>query len=517
MSKRSHNRRSESIDTTVFKNYNLSKIEEVLNEEEEQINFRKSSASKETARARHSSLVLPPISRDNNSEQFHFLHNFFSKLASIPSVYSYFKDQSFRSNTITRIRIEDLFTFTPNIQQTLKMISPAVVSSENQLIEKLITQEDTISNPKSIQDVKSRDNTRKLSSKESALGIPLQYLKYQIKLPILDKNSIILFDKFKLVAGAVDNTHRDYKLNWDKYKEFLLYRYPPEMTELMLKWLYHGMSVNFDGWIQDMQKFINYGNEKHFKLAFELYDFNRDRYICTNDAFHAISLDNSQIFDTDIVKIRQAFVMKTNNELSDSLSPKRKNLKKNSKAFMSADEEIKFKVASVHTTKPEALTLDDFFKINFNQGKPQIILDLIKYLTDIDLTEYNSDTEKSQKRKRSEDIVEEMIINSYAREKLLNDPNYPYYHDLENLIIQFPENQSKFIIEKYHEMSFRTSTKSNEISSQSVIEYLQKFFGNNNPYIAASFYHYLSGRKHQNITKASYLNSILILFKVRHI
>ena len=147
------------------------------------------------------------------------------------------------------------------------------------------------------------------------------------------------------------------------------------------------MSVNFEGWVQDMQKFINLSSEKHYKFAFELYDFNKDRYVCTSDAFYAMSLPNSQIFAYDIVKIRQAFVLKVNNELFESrLSQRKKNSKKNA-SFMSAEEEIKFKVPHVHQSKPEALNLENFLKIRFHYKMPQVIQDIINYLTDLDVSD----------------------------------------------------------------------------------------------------------------------------------
>jgi hypothetical protein len=67
---------------------------------------------------------------------------------------------------------------------------------------------------------------------------------------------------------------------------------------------------------------------------------------------------------------------------------------------MSAEDEVKFRVAAIHSSKPEALTLDDFMKISFFLGKPQIIQDLIKYLTDADLAEFNLETTKDPEKEK---------------------------------------------------------------------------------------------------------------------
>ena len=262
-----------------------------------------------------------------------------------------------------------------------------------------------------------------------------------------------------------------------------------------------------------MQKFINLSNEKHSRFAFELYDFNKDHYICTNDAFHAMSLDHTQIFNHDILKIRQAFVIKTNNELGDFRVLHNKKAKKN-KAFMSAEDEVKFRVAAIHSSKPEALTLDDFMKISFFLGKPQIIQDLIKYLTDADLAEFNLETTKAQKRKKSEQIIEEMIFHPEFREKMMTDAKYPYYKELEKALVQLPQIHSAAIMDKYNSLNTDFPNKINEISLKSVIEVWPSFFGVNNKFISSSFFQYLAGPKHSNITKISFVNSLLLLFNV---
>jgi Ca2+-binding EF-hand superfamily protein/phage pi2 protein 07 len=392
-------------------------------------------------------------------------------------------------------------------------VSPVV--TEVSLNTSLIQEEIVPVRPLTIEIKPPESDKKRQNSKESIVSTPIIVQKpAPVKLPVLDKQNSKLFEQFRSIVGTTDMSHKDYKLNYDSFKEFLNLRYPAEMTEVMLRWLYHGLSVNFEGWVQDMQKFINFSQEKHARVAFELFDFNRDRYICTADAFHIISLNNSIIFDQDIVRIRQAFIQKTQNELNSARMSARKKKNTKNKAFTSAEDENKFKVPSIHPSKPEALTLEDFLKVQFPLSKPQIIIDIIKYLTGFDLVEFNQESIKQIKRKRSEEIVEEMILSPELREKAANDPRIFYYRDLENAMTSFSLPNAKSLLNKFNEMNIDGPSKLKEINYKSIIDYFPRYFGSDNPYILRSFHNLLSGPKNLNITKVSYLSALSLLFSV---
>ena len=182
---------------------------------------------------------------------------------------------------------------------------------------------------------------------------------------------------------------------------------------------------------------------------------------------------------------------------------------------MSAEEEIKFKVPHVHQSKPEALNLENFLKIRFHYKMPQVIQDIINYLTDLDVSDWNIESIGQAKRKKSEDIIEEMVMSFDLREKLQTDPKLPYYKELEKAMVQFLPNTCKLLLEKYSEFAYTYKSKiKEEISKPSIIEKWPKYFGINNTYISQSFYNYLSGPKNLNITKITYLTSIQLLFNV---
>lgn len=415
-----------SLDISSYKSYNLSKIEEDPKEIDEEDH--KKHSYKLTSRSIQPSDPLPPLpkAKDISTKDVDYFKNFLCRLQPFPGVYKYFISQGIKNKVLNRLKISKSGSYSSKARLESIFDNPLNYVSEDLSIETDIaniipTALSPVSGSKTVtNESKSRETNRRVST---TLSINLS--KIQIKLPVLDKNSSSLFEKFKAVAGASNHNYKDYKLNFDNYKEYLSARYPPEMIELMLKWLYHGMSVNFDGWVQDMQKFINFSNEKHSKFAFELYDYNKDRYVCINDAFRAMSFKNSLIFDDDIVKIRQGFVSKTTNDLNGvGLFSKKKKSKKKNKAFMSAEDEIKFKVLPVHPLKPEALTLDEFMKLNFYNGKPKIVFDLIKYLTGIDINDRHADTPKSQKYKKTDETSEETQINFSSRDKIQTEPKF---------------------------------------------------------------------------------------------
>lgn len=502
-----------SLDTFDFtKSHNLSKIDEDPKEvdDDEMRSYKKYPTNTFTPKSRTS---LPPINSSPRDSRFEYLFDFMLRLSEFPSIYKHLTEEGSKRKIISKPK--PIKSFPLKLSQLIIKPQTSPLIPEVSLNTSLIQEEVVVSRPITI-DIKPVETEKKRqNSKESIVSTPIiAKPPPNIKLPVLDKSSPKLFEHFRQIVGSTDTSHKDYKLNYDSFKEFLALRYPNEMLEIILKWLYHGLSVNFEGWVQDMQKFVNLSQEKHARVAFELYDFNKDRYLCTADAFHIISLHNSIIFDQDIIRIRQAFLQKTQNELNSGRISARKKKNVKNKAFTSAEDENKFKVPSTHPGKPEALTLDDFMKVQFPLNKPQIIIDLIKYLTGIDLIEFNQESVKVLKRKKSEEIVEEMILDSEKRDKAGNDPRFFYYRDLESVMTNFSLPQAKCLLNKFNEMYVDGPSKLKEINYKSIFDHFPKYFGSDNLYVLQSFYKLLSGPKNLNVTKITYLNVANLLIKV---
>lgn len=494
--------------------YNLSKIIEDPKEiEEEEPCNKNSSALKFTPKSRS---TLPPILTQADKKD-KYIYDFMIKLIKYPHVYHYLTQEG-KSRSILQKKTTNTPFLTPRKSKLPSLLqTPTNAAQHDTSFNTSVAQEEAPPTRPLTIEIKQVDTIKRQNSKESISASTLVNQKsLNFKMPVLEKNSNKLFEKFKIIAGGTDSNLKDYKLTYDSYKEFLNRRYPPEMSEIMIKWLYHGLSVNFDGWLQDMQKFLNFSQERLARMAFELYDFNKDRYICTADAFRIISIPNSIIFDQDIIKIRQAFLQKTSQELNSARLNSRKKKKQKNKAFMSAEDEVKYKVPPIHPTKPEALTLEDFLRIQFSLNKPQIIFDLVKYLIGIDLIEFNTEVTKTVKRKKSEELIEEMLLNNELREKMICDSRWGYYRELENAMNLISLQQWKAALGKFGEMNIDGPSKLKEINLKSIFKVFSRYFGSENEYILTSFHKILSGPKNLNITKISFLNNLSPLFSVHN-
>ena len=231
-----NSRKSESFDAShLSKSYNLSKIVEDPKEieEDEQVLYKKYSAKKSNRKSSQPPVTLPQISSDIQNDQFKHLQDFLLKLTLNPVIYKYFTETAVQTSLIKKTNTSSIILRPINFK---KNNNPISFIKEAPPIEMNLIQEDlpSLNSQLKISEIKSRETNSKLSIKESALNTPLHNTS-KIKLPLLDKSSSDLFEKFKLVAGAVDNTHKDYKLTWDNYKNYLSARYPNEMSEHMLK------------------------------------------------------------------------------------------------------------------------------------------------------------------------------------------------------------------------------------------------------------------------------------------
>ena len=230
-------RLSESIDSSISKTYNLSKIEEDPKEiEEDQVPYKKPLIQM-TPKSKHST-SLPPIIKDLENEHFSYTFDFFSSLKSHPTIYKFLTEEAIKSRILKKLKLfaspYSIKSKQDSVLKTHRLNIPEELTFDTNFIEEVIT---TPQAKLIHSESKSRETSRKLSSKDSLNATGLS-LKNIIKLPTLDKNSNNLFEKFKTVTGSAENNHKDYKLTWDSYKEYLNLRYPAEMTDIMLKFLY---------------------------------------------------------------------------------------------------------------------------------------------------------------------------------------------------------------------------------------------------------------------------------------
>lgn len=157
--------------------------------------------------------------------------------------------------------------------------------------------------------------------------------------------------------------------------------------------------------------------------------------------------------------------------------------------------------------KPEAISFEEFQKINFlgNQGKPHIFDDFLVYVLGYDINKnyHRVNTLKFHERKSSEDI----LLDLYARgqDLSISYPNYPYLRSLEKAMRLFPPHQIRILLEKFELLKCSTFKHQKLISLSSLTGKWAEFFGYKSDYISHCFYNFLSGRKHKDISKPSFL------------
>lgn len=62
------------------------------------------------------------------------------------------------------------------------------------------------------------------------------------------------------------------------------------------------MPVDFDSYVEMLEKMLNFDRDRLMKIAFDIYDFNQDKLICELDTF-----TNLKIFNDDDDIFVQAF------------------------------------------------------------------------------------------------------------------------------------------------------------------------------------------------------------------
>ncbi|OMJ96279.1 hypothetical protein SteCoe_3 [Stentor coeruleus] len=432
---------------------------------------------------------------------FSFFYSFLNTLSLYPQVFTYFAAQA----KIIKIII-------PHSPRLVKISSHSThfndsISSKTILQEYSATPEPASHRPSikvTSYDEKKIPNSQRFSTMLNSGQIG-QIKSYPgSRIVNFDKNLTELQRKFNEITINSVNVSRD------NLKEFLNKRYPEEVTESLVKWVFHGVSFNYEAWLADLQKFFSLPDEKHIKLAFDLYDFNKDKFICNRDTFYAIGLDKDRIFSQDLVKIRSQFLVKINEpEIIKSRGTKVTTLNK----LKSISETHKPRYPITLSGQPEALNIEDFCKIKFELGKPHIILDFAEYITGISNLFYiHSAHQKTFYRKKSEDIALKLAYKPRLREKLQNTGKLRYYQELAIALKYFHPSTSEVLLEKFSEMICKSYTECKLLSLTSISAVWPKIFGIDNLFINQSLYHILAGPENGNIDKTRFLKKIRDLF-----
>jgi hypothetical protein len=252
-------------------------------------------------------------------------------------------------------------------------------------------------------------------------------------------------------------------------------------------------------------------DEKHTRMAFEIYDFNKDKFICNSDTFYGIKIDTNRLFSTDFIKIQKLFDEKAHNisEVKEQVNKPVNILYK----FKHIKEERKSRALYHPPGKPESLNFEEFSRIVFEFNKPKIIIDILEYLTGSQISDQSANN-SAKTRENSEEIAEKMMKNSEFRDKMSKTNNFDYYIQLFNSLRFFHPDHRKIILDKFKEMQCPSYYDRKLLSLNSISKAWPNIFGIDSKFINESFYMTLTGHDRRDITKLSFINKIKEIFDV---
>ena len=258
----------------------------------------------------------------------------------------------------------------------------------------------------------------------------------------LDPKNPKLQKKFqKILTGHHLITLQDFEV-------FLKHRYPDSMVEVMLKH-FNFHSETYEGFIAKMNKFVNLTKKEHLRFCFQIYDFNRDEFICYKDAFAALKVRKENLYDEDFILLRDLLQLKFEGKLEV-------NKVRRKSTFGLIIERLERKMKS-KVLVPIA-NQDTRTKINFQEfrlakfsDRPQILKDFLKYTCAFKFSKNSSIPKNTTKHaiKESENIVIEMSINKNFHDEIMKSEKYSYYCELDEIMTKFTEPDLKSLLEKF--------------------------------------------------------------------
>lgn len=329
---------------------------------------------------------------------------------------------------------------------------------------------------------------------------------------VLNKKKQKLVAIFQSMCGMPNCALKSCRLTNYLFKSFLQKRFPVEMAEAMSRH-FDFKSANFEDFCLEMDRFILSSEERHFALCFDAFDFNKDKYVCYQDTYTAIELRKDNIYDSDLIQIQEMFGMKIAGKIPQKKPEPRKGRRMSvmslSSELSAYEEEMKEKkLPYIHPDKPEALTLDDFQRIEF-KTKPQLLCNFFKHICNFDIEKFQEvSTPIIKSRKQSQDII---IERSQSEEPHIideDDPKNQYYKELEDAMGLFSIHETADLLKKFEILRDKSSPDFKTISKVSMVENWPKLFGVKCDYVSERYYKFFAGPKYIDVTKTRFLKMI---------
>jgi hypothetical protein len=297
------------------------------------------------------------------------------------------------------------------------------------------SREDSYSSPSSGRSrATSRYGTSSRSSRKGGLKAPPRLVPNAESR--LAQNRSGLEEIFRKICGAGESADiRTLKATPEAFTAYLNIRYPTHMTNLILPFFKFTSNKSFADYIYDLEKVLSQREDRAFKLTFDCFDYNQDKYICSRDAFEAIATHLVDCYDHDLAKIKGMFAMKRNRMIPTKKERGKMTSRMSSRGgeMPSSGESSKRRMPHYHPTKPEAIIFADFQKIEFAGGKPQLLLDIFNSTCGLNLQDFNPfgfGFAGPADRPPSEELIAESYLSREAEQQLQADPRFDYYTEL---------------------------------------------------------------------------------------
>jgi len=324
---------------------------------------------------------------------------------------------------------------------------------------------------------------------------------------------------FRKICGSEANAEvRTLKATPQAFTSYLNTRYPPHMTTLILSFFKFTANKSFADYLHDIEKVLNQREDRVSKLAFDCFDFNQDKYICSRDAFAAIAMRQVDCYDHDLVKIKGMFAMKRNRMVPTKKDRGRVGSRMSSRGgeMLSSGDSSKRKMPHYHPTKPEAIIFTDFQKIEFSGGKPQLILDLFNFICGVSLQDFNPfgfGFAGPADRPPSEELIADSYLSREAEQQFQSDPRINYYNELVSptqtaAMNVFPTTEECHLLLKKFQLLRCQELVNAVISESSMVQNFPIVFGAKCDYLASRIYYVFSGPKNLEVTKPLFLRTI---------
>lgn len=266
------------------------------------------------------------------------------------------------------------------------------------------------------------------------------------------------------------------KISSEDFRNYLASRYPALIVDTISK-AFTFKYLSFEEYVNEMNKFINMGEERHLNFCFEIFDFNKDKKINYQDTFKAMEIRTGNHYDGDLVLILEMFDIKNSGKLR---SKQARILRRRSTFSLIKDElkHIKEEEIAEKSDKKElysntSITYTEFCMIKFN-ARPQILIDFLKFCCNYDylLEKGYVQLPPSHRGKDSENIVVDMNLNPEYAEVLMKSDKYEYYCALDSAMLLFNKLELDDLLKKFKFLQSDDKLRLKVITKESMIEKL---------------------------------------------